>query len=157
MQLNEPLYNSELLGSGSATNSYGGAVVFSGSITQSCVCVPSITIAPNIWHAILSGVQQCLGWMRDSPTRAAPGELFTAVSVSGSLQARRVVRESGIMAPSVSGAVTPRIVVWSMVSINQAMRVVGTCDGDDLSRTPAPADRVSYVPASERTSYAQVN
>lgn len=154
-QLDAVVLNGEALGSGSRVNAYGGAIV-SGAASQSQYANGTLTLAGTVRHMYLAQPMVVLAALSPRATPRASGPVFGAATEVGSLTPRCIshLLTDGSSAGIVLGSAAYRIQVVYRLTAHQIMAVNYALNGIDLSRTLAPQDRITYVPVSDRASYA---
>lgn len=156
-ELNSVTLNSSTLGSGGATTGYGGNVVnFSGAITFEVVFSLNSGGVKTRKFSLISR-QQLNAFIGERRFTKVPGNLYIAPRLSGSasVRVRQIVGTSGALSMRLSGEVYHRVVKLYRFSTTQVLQLYGTNAGTDLSTTPAPLDRVSFVPSYDRVSYSR--
>lgn len=154
--LNTIVLNGETLGSGSRVNAYGGAIVSGGS-TATLEAVGSLAIPAFIRKLSFVCPLVVIGTIPIFVTVRSNGNLYGAAEASCSVSPRVLVHASAGAAPTleVNGTLSGWVKTYAHLRGTMTMAVTGSLLGNDLSRTPAPSDRISTVPVNDRTSYAQ--
>jgi hypothetical protein len=154
--LDTTVLNGEPLGSGSRVNAYGGALVFI-TASRSMSAVGTLTIPAKVWHMQIAAPVVAIGTV--SPIRRVKmsGQGICGCDAVGSIQSKLIVHlnPDGSPVMEVSSSFTYKVIHLVKVYGSITMTSSYTVNGVDLSRTPAPTDRISYVPNMDRISYAQ--
>lgn len=156
-ELNSVTLNSSTLGSGGATTGSGGNVVnFSGTIAFEVVFSLNSGGVKTRKFSLVSR-QQLNAFIGEKRFTKVPFSLYGTPRLSGAVgyRVRSLITLDGPLTLAIAGTFSGRTRNIYRLDAPLILRLVGTNTGTDLSTTPAPLDRVSFVPGYDRVSYSR--